>query len=174
MNEIPLGQIVEEHRMLVAIFGDKALRIKDEPFSFPIPNNQFDLKNLANIIEDLDPYSQEVVRNRFGLAGTEPKSIFQVAEELGLSPQRVLSVVNQALKRTHINTMTGEEARAFYFLQTLRGFKERVVMGNFLSDDDHRSDQEIGRLTQLSVDEINQIKERLIPRWNAFELSELD
>ena len=174
MKDLSLQQLNAEQRMLVAIYGDKALRIKDEPYDFPIPNNHFDLTNIVATLNGLDPYSQEVVRVRFGLGESEPKSVFEVADELGLSPSRVLDVINRSLKIAHISTMSDEEARAFYFLQTLHGFKERVVMGNYLSSVDQKTDQEISRLTQLTLEQIAQIREQQIPRWNSFEISELD
>jgi DNA-directed RNA polymerase sigma subunit (sigma70/sigma32) len=174
MRDLSLQQLNAEHRMLVAIFGDKALRIKDEAHDFPIPNEHFDLSNIVAVIEELDPYSQEVVRSRFGLGDLEPQSIYDVAEKLGLSPQKVLAVVNRALRAAHIHSMTDKEAKVFYFLNSLRDRDERVIMSSHLKDGTVKTDDELVKFLQISQDEISSIRERLIPQWSAFEISELD
>lgn len=174
MRDLSLQQLNAEHQMLVAIFGDKALRIQDEPHDFPIPNEQFDLSNIVAVIDELDPYSQEVVRNRFGLGGLEPQSIFEVAESLGLTPQKVLTVVNRTLRVAHIHSMTDEETKVFYFLHSLRNRDERVIMSSHLEDGTVKTDEELMKFLQISQEEISSIRKRLIPKWNAFELSELD
>jgi DNA-directed RNA polymerase sigma subunit (sigma70/sigma32) len=174
MRDLSLQQLNAEHRMLLAIYGDKALRIRDELHDFPVPNEHFDLSNIVAVIEELDPYSQEVVRSRFGLGDLEPQSINEVADNLGLSPQKVLAVVNRALKAAHIHSMTDEEAKIFYFLNSLRNRDERVIMSSHLEDGTMKTDVELMKFLQISQDEISSIRERLIPQWNAYGLSELD
>lgn len=69
-----------------------------------------ELQTLQNLLESIDEREATILRLRFGLDGSEPLTLKQVAEELGMSRERIRQIVDECL--TKLNARLGEERRA--------------------------------------------------------------
>lgn len=54
---------------------------------------------LADVMADLPPREQRILRRRYGLDGSEPQTLGQIASELGITAERVRQLQNAALGR---------------------------------------------------------------------------
>jgi len=54
---------------------------------------------LRNALTELDPKEENVVRKRFGLDGTEPKTLKEIGEMMSLSRERIRQIEAQALEK---------------------------------------------------------------------------
>lgn len=54
---------------------------------------------LRNALTELDPKEETVVRQRFGLDGTEPKTLKEIGEMMNLSRERIRQIEAQALEK---------------------------------------------------------------------------
>jgi RNA polymerase primary sigma factor len=60
------------------------------------------LKNLLrNALDELDAKEERVVRLRFGLDGTDPKTLKEIGEMMNLSRERIRQIEAQALEKLH-------------------------------------------------------------------------
>jgi RNA polymerase primary sigma factor len=57
------------------------------------------LKHVLEMVETLDPREATVLRMRFGLGDTDPHTLKEIGEELGLTRERVRQIETEALKR---------------------------------------------------------------------------
>ncbi len=57
------------------------------------------LKHVLRMVDALDPREATVLRMRFGLGNTEPHTLKEIGEELGLTRERVRQIETEALKR---------------------------------------------------------------------------
>ena len=63
-----------------------------------------DSDNLRHVLEMLDKMDQReatILRMRFGLDDSEPKTLKEIGEALGLTRERVRQIEGDALKRLH-------------------------------------------------------------------------
>jgi DNA-directed RNA polymerase sigma subunit (sigma70/sigma32) len=155
--------------MLTSIYGAKARRIKDEAIEPPIKNREFDIEALEAIIPTLDVFSQEVVISRFGLGESEPRSVFQVASQLGLTPEKVFGLVNQALRTAMESTVGSEELAELRIMESLVTKEERWIMANYFKKQNTKTDEEIGIPYSLSSDDVNQIRLNVLGRISPTE-----
>jgi RNA polymerase primary sigma factor len=56
---------------------------------------------LRNALDELDPKEERVVRLRFGLDGTDPKTLKEIGEMMDLSRERIRQIEAQALEKLH-------------------------------------------------------------------------
>ncbi|MDH3627855.1 MAG: RNA polymerase sigma factor RpoD/SigA [Acidobacteriota bacterium] len=56
---------------------------------------------LRNALTELDPKEERVVRQRFGLDGSDPKTLKEIGEMLNLSRERIRQIEAQALEKLH-------------------------------------------------------------------------
>jgi RNA polymerase primary sigma factor len=54
---------------------------------------------LGSALEELDEKEEKVVRQRFGLEGTEPKTLKEIGEMMNLSRERIRQIEAQALEK---------------------------------------------------------------------------
>lgn len=65
-----------------------------------------ELRTLQNLLDSIDEREATILRLRFGLDGSEPLTLKQVAEELGMSRERIRQIVDECL--TKLNAKLGE------------------------------------------------------------------
>lgn len=58
-----------------------------------------ELKTLRRMLESIDDRQAKILRMRFGMDGCEPLTLKQIADELGLSRERVRQLADEALTR---------------------------------------------------------------------------
>ena len=75
---------------------------------------------LRRLLEAIDEREAVILRLRFGLDGQEPLTLKQIAEEVGISRERVRQIVDEALTRLN-QQLTDERPSRFY-----RGSSEEV------------------------------------------------
>ena len=63
---------------------------------------------LLNLLLDLDPRERMILKMRFGLDGSRPKTLEEVSQQIGRTRERVRQIQNQAL--TKLRTMLADEA----------------------------------------------------------------
>ena len=56
---------------------------------------------LRNALDELDAKEERVVRQRFGLDGTDPKTLKEIGEMMNLSRERIRQIEAQALEKLH-------------------------------------------------------------------------
>lgn len=86
--------------------------VQDYRHSTPDQNllREDELKTLQNLLETIDEREGMILRMRFGLDGAEPLTLKQVAEELGMSRERIRQIVDECL--TKLNEKLGEGRRS--------------------------------------------------------------
>ena len=57
------------------------------------------LKNVLGMLKDLDPREATVLQMRFGLANTDPHTLKEIGQELGLTRERVRQIETEALRK---------------------------------------------------------------------------
>ena len=79
-----------------------------------------ELETLRRLMETIDEREARVLRLRFGLDGTEPLTLKQIAEEVGVSRERVRQIVDEALTKLNAR-FTDERPSKFYRQDELEG-----------------------------------------------------
>lgn len=72
-----------------------------------------ELETLRRLLETIDDREARILRLRFGLDGCEPLTLKEVAEEVGISRERVRQIVDEAL--TKLNQRLNDERPSRYF-----------------------------------------------------------
>ena len=72
-----------------------------------------ELSTLKKLLDTIDDREARILRLRFGLDGTEPLTLKQIADEVGISRERVRQIVDEAL--TKLNARLTDEKPSRYF-----------------------------------------------------------
>lgn len=72
-----------------------------------------DLRLLRKLLEAIDDREAQILRLRFGLDGQQPLTLKQIAEEVGISRERVRQIVDESL--TRLNAQITDDAPSRYF-----------------------------------------------------------
>ena len=72
-----------------------------------------ELMLLKRLLESIDEREAAVLRMRFGLDGCEPLTLKQVADEIGISRERVRQIVDEGL--TKLNARLTDDRPSKYF-----------------------------------------------------------
>ncbi|MCA9041555.1 MAG: sigma-70 family RNA polymerase sigma factor [Planctomycetaceae bacterium] len=84
----------ENGRTLGDIIPDERLKGPEDDLI-----NNDNLEHVYRLLEEMDPRESSILRMRFGLDGTEPNTLKEIGENLGLTRERVRQIENEALKR---------------------------------------------------------------------------
>lgn len=87
-----------------------------------------ELEILRRLMESIDEREAEILRLRFGLDGSPPLTLKQIADEIGISRERVRQIVDEAL--TKLNQQISDRHPTKYF-------PENRVPGRQLDDDEY-------------------------------------
>jgi RNA polymerase primary sigma factor len=77
-----------------------------------------ELDTLRKLMESIDEREATILRLRFGLDGSEPLTLKQVAETVGISRERVRQLVDEAL--TRLNAQLNDDRPSRFFRPELR------------------------------------------------------
>ncbi len=72
-----------------------------------------ELEILRNLMDSIDQREAQILRLRFGLDGSQPLTLKQVAEEVGISRERVRQIVDEALTKLNAQ-ITDKHPTKFY------------------------------------------------------------
>lgn len=72
-----------------------------------------ELETLRKLMETIDEREARVLRLRFGLDGTEPLTLKQIADDIGVSRERIRQIVDEALTKLNAR-FTDERPSKFY------------------------------------------------------------
>jgi RNA polymerase primary sigma factor len=72
-----------------------------------------ELTTLKKLLDTIDEREAAILRLRFGLDGTEPLTLKQIADEVGISRERVRQIVDEAL--TKLNARLSDEKPSKFF-----------------------------------------------------------
>lgn len=72
-----------------------------------------ELKTLKSLLEAIDEREARILRLRFGLDGCEPLTLKQIADEVGISRERVRQIVDEAL--TKLNAKLSDDRPSRFF-----------------------------------------------------------
>lgn len=95
-----------------------------------------ELAILRRLLETIDDREGQILRLRFGLDGTEPLTLKEVADEMGLSRERVRQIVDEAL--TKLNTRISDEIPSQFFR---RDMAVNEVEGDDEKDEGFRAEE---------------------------------
>lgn len=115
-------------------FGDL---IGDENTTDPLQNLQSQnvLDDLRSMVEDLDPREAEIIRLRFGLDGSKPKTLEEVGEMFEITRERVRQLQNMALTRMRKSLLAKERQRSKEEIDEERREVERMeILHEFYSN----------------------------------------
>lgn len=76
-----------------------------------------ELDILRRLLDSIDQREARILRLRFGLEGHQPLTLKQIAEEVGLSRERVRQIVDEAL--TKLNAQIGDDRPTRFFRENL-------------------------------------------------------
>ncbi len=72
-----------------------------------------ELSTLKRLLDTIDIREAEILRMRFGLDGQEPLTLKQIAENVGISRERVRQIVDEALEK--LNTRLNDDKPSQFF-----------------------------------------------------------
>lgn len=84
-----------------------------------------ELKTLRKLLEAIDEREAKILRLRFGLDGQEPLTLKQIAEEVGISRERVRQIVDEAL--TKLNAQINDDRPTRFFLENRSTLSEEQL-----------------------------------------------
>ena len=61
---------------------------------------------LSNMLDSMHPREAGVIRARFGLVGTEQKSLVEISEEFGVSIERIRQIESKTMSRLRVRSQT--------------------------------------------------------------------
>jgi RNA polymerase primary sigma factor len=70
-----------------------------------------ELKELANLLENIDDRAATILRLRYGLAGDDPLTLKEIGARIGLTRERVRQIEHETLKRLRDSMSIKERAR---------------------------------------------------------------
>jgi RNA polymerase primary sigma factor len=80
-----------------------------------------ELKILDRLLESIDEREAQILKLRFGLDGQEPLTLKEIAEEVGISRERVRQIVDEALTKLNGQITDERPTRFFRENRTRRG-----------------------------------------------------
>ncbi len=93
-----------------------------------------ELKTLRKLLETIDEREALVLRHRFGLEGCQPLTLKQIADDLGLSRERVRQIVDESL--TKLNARLTDDNPSQFFRKENK-FEALAGAGSVSSDDEN-------------------------------------
>ena len=105
---VALLQVADENVSLSTVIDEEhEFHLSDKLEQDLIPSAEAELMraslkdHLYSCIGDLDPKEQKVLRLRFGLDESDPKTLKEIGEMMGLSRERIRQIEAQALEKMH-------------------------------------------------------------------------
>jgi RNA polymerase primary sigma factor len=72
-----------------------------------------ELKTIRRLLDAIDEREARILRLRFGLDGQEPLTLKQIAQEIGISRERVRQIADEALAK--LNAQVNDERPSRFF-----------------------------------------------------------
>jgi RNA polymerase primary sigma factor len=105
---VALLQVADENVSLSTVIDEEhEFHLSDKLEQDLIPSADAELMraslkdHLYSCLGDLDPKEQKVLRLRFGLDESDPKTLKEIGEMMGLSRERIRQIEAQALEKLH-------------------------------------------------------------------------
>ncbi len=107
----PIGQPTDSSGDLMSM-GDLLADTRNEMPEAPVFHNE-EIGTLRKLLEAIDEREATILRLRFGLDGQEPMTLKQIADEVGISRERVRQIAEEALARLN-GQLTDERPSRFF------------------------------------------------------------